>query len=62
MTSKNYEKLTPQSKQTQNQLKTEFASDTGSASHEKIDMGNLTSRQIGNLVKSMVESYEQKLK
>lgn len=58
--------LVPEAKQGLNQLKTEVASEIGLQNYESIDKGNLSSKQNGSvggeMVKKMVESYEQGLK
>jgi len=58
--------LVPEAKQGLNRLKTEVASEVGLSDYENQDKGNLSSRQNGsvggNMVKHMVESYEQGLK
>ena len=58
--------LVPEAKQGLNRLKTEVASEVGLSDYENIDKGNLSSRQNGsvggNMVKHMIESYEQGLK
>ena len=58
--------LVPEAKQGLNRLKTEVASEIGLQNYESADKGNLSSRQNGsvggNMVKHMVESYEQGLK
>ena len=58
--------LVPEAKQGLNSLKTEVASEVGLSDYENIDKGNLSSRQNGsvggNMVKHMIESYEQGLK
>jgi len=58
--------LVPEAKQGLNRLKTEVASEVGLSDYENVDKGNLSSRQNGsvggNMVKHMVESYEQGLK
>ena len=57
--------LVPEAKQGLNRLKTEIASEIGLQNYESIDKGNLSSRQNGSvggeMVKRMVESYEQGL-
>ena len=58
--------LVPEAKQGLNRLKTEVASEVGLSDYENQDKGNLSSRQNGsvggNMVKHMVDSYEQGLK
>jgi len=58
--------LVPEAKQGLNKLKTEVASEVGLSDYENQDKGNLSSRQNGsvggNMVKHMVDSYEQGLK
>ncbi|BCZ48555.1 small acid-soluble spore protein [Clostridium gelidum] len=58
--------LVPEARQGLNRLKTEVASEVGLSDYENVDKGNLSSRQNGsvggNMVKHMVESYEQGLK
>ena len=58
--------LVPEARQGLNRLKTEVASEVGLSDYENQDKGNLSSRQNGsvggNMVKHMVESYEQGLK
>jgi small acid-soluble spore protein A (major alpha-type SASP) len=57
--------LVPEAKQGLNRLKTEVASEIGLNNYESIDKGNLSSRQNGSvggeMVKRMIESYEQEL-
>ena len=57
--------LVPEAKQGLNRLKTEVASEVGLSDYENVDKGNLSSRQNGtvggNMVKHMIESYEQGL-
>ena len=57
--------LVPEAKQGLNRLKTEVASEVGLNNYENADKGNLSSRQNGSvggeMVKRMVESYEQGL-
>ncbi|WP_026889432.1 alpha/beta-type small acid-soluble spore protein [Clostridium beijerinckii] len=57
--------LVPEAKQGLNRLKTEVASEIGLSNYESIDKGNLSSRQNGSvggeMVKRMIESYEQGL-
>ncbi|SHJ92175.1 Small, acid-soluble spore protein, alpha/beta type [Clostridium cavendishii DSM 21758] len=58
--------LVPGAKQGLNRLKYEVASEVGMQDYEHIDKGNLSSRQNGSvggeMVRRMVESYEQNLK
>ena len=57
--------LVPEAKEGLNRFKTEVASEIGLQNYESIDKGNLSSRQNGSvggeMVKRMVESYEQGL-
>ncbi|MFW2490620.1 alpha/beta-type small acid-soluble spore protein [Clostridium chromiireducens] len=57
--------LVPEAKQGLNRLKTEVASEIGLSNYESADKGNLSSRQNGSvggeMVKRMIESYEQGL-
>lgn len=57
--------LVPEAKTGLNRLKTEVASEIGLNNYENIDKGNLSSRQNGSIggemVKRMIESYEQSL-
>ncbi|MBN7574613.1 small, acid-soluble spore protein, alpha/beta type [Clostridium beijerinckii] len=57
--------LVPEAKVGLNRLKTEVASEIGLNDYENIDKGNLSSRQNGSvggeMVKRMIESYEQSL-
>ena len=57
--------LVPEARQGLNRLKTEVASEVGLSDYENVDKGNLSSRQNGtvggNMVKHMIESYEQGL-
>ncbi|WP_026886056.1 alpha/beta-type small acid-soluble spore protein [Clostridium beijerinckii] len=57
--------LVPEAKTGLNRLKTEVASEIGLNDYENIDKGNLSSRQNGSvggeMVKRMIESYEQSL-
>jgi hypothetical protein len=57
--------LVPQAKHGLDQFKTEVASELGHSDYDKIDKGNLTSRDNGyvggTMVKKMVEAYEKKL-
>lgn len=68
MGSNNYgsnKSLVPEAKQGLNKLKTEVASEIGLQNYESVDKGNLTSKQNGSvggeMVKKMVQSYEQGL-
>ena len=58
--------LVPEAKQGLNRLKNEVASEVGLQNYENINKGDLTSRQNGSvggeMVKRMVESYEQSIK
>jgi len=58
--------LVPEARQGLNRLKTEVASEVGLSDYENQDKGNLSSRQNGsvggNMVKHMIQSYEQGLK
>jgi hypothetical protein len=57
--------LVPEAKAGLNKLKTEVASEVGIPNYENADKGNLSSKQNGSvggeMVKRMVESYEQGL-
>ncbi|GEP66851.1 small acid-soluble spore protein [Clostridium beijerinckii] len=57
--------LIPEAKQGLQRLKTEVASEIGLSDYENIDKGNLSSRDNGRIggemVKRMIESYEQEL-
>lgn len=57
--------LVPEAKAGLNRLKTEVASEIGLNDYENIDKGNLSSRDNGRIggemVKRMIESYEQEL-
>ena len=57
--------LVPEAKAGLNRLKTEVASEIGLGNYESVDKGNLSSRQNGSvggeMVKRMIESYEQGL-
>jgi len=68
MGSNNYgsnKSLVPEAKQGLNRLKTEVASEIGLQNYENVDKGNLSSKQNGSvggeMVKKMVQSYEQGL-
>ena len=68
MSSNNYgskKSLVPEAKQGLNRLKTEVASEIGLQNYENVDKGNLSSKQNGSvggeMVKKMVQSYEQGL-
>jgi len=68
MSSNNYgsnKSLVPEAKQGLNKLKTEVASEIGLQNYESADKGNLSSKQNGSvggeMVKKMVQSYEQGL-
>ena len=58
--------LVPEAKQGLNRLKNEVASEVGLQNYENINKGDLTSKQNGSvggeMVKRMVESYEQSMK
>lgn len=58
--------LVPEAKQGLNRLKNEVASEVGLQNYENINKGDLTSKQNGSvggeMVKRMVESYEQGMK
>ena len=58
--------LVPEAKQGLNRLKNEVASEVGLQNYENIHKGDLTSKQNGTvggeMVKRMVESYEQSIK
>lgn len=58
--------LIPEAKSGLNRFKVEVANEVGISNYDSIDKGNLTSRDNGyvggNMVKKMVESYEQGLK
>ena len=58
--------LAPEAKQGLNRLKNEVASEVGLQNYENINKGDLTSKQNGSvggeMVKRMVESYEQSIK
>ena len=57
--------LVPEAKAGLNRLKNEVASEVGIQNYESVDKGNLSSKQNGSvggeMVKRMVESYEQGL-
>lgn len=57
--------LVPTAKQGLDKFKLEVASSIGLANYESVDKGNLASRDNGlvggNMVKKMVEDYENKL-
>ena len=61
-----YKNLVPEAKQGLNRLKNEVASEVGLQNYENINKGDLTSKQNGSIggemVKRMVESYEQNIK
>jgi len=68
MGSNNYgsnKSLVPEAKQGLNRLKTEVASEIGLQNYESVDKGSLSSKQNGSvggeMVKKMVQSYEQGL-
>lgn len=58
--------LIPEAKSGLNKFKVEVASELGHSNYESIDKGNLSSRDNGyvggNMVRKMVEAYEQHLK
>ncbi|MDU5261144.1 MAG: alpha/beta-type small acid-soluble spore protein [Clostridium celatum] len=58
--------LVPEAKQGLNRLQNEVASEVGLQNYENINKGDLTSKQNGSvggeMVKRMVESYEQSIK
>ena len=58
--------LVPEAKQGLNRLKNEVSSEVGLQNYENINKGDLTSKQNGSvggeMVKRMVESYEQSIK
>ena len=58
--------LVPEAKPGLNRLKNEVASEVGLQNYENINKGDLTSKQNGSvggeMVKRMVESYEQGMK
>ena len=58
--------LVPEAKQGLNRLKNEVASEVGLQNYENINKGDLTSKQNGSvggeMVKRMVERYEQSIK
>lgn len=58
--------LVPEAKQGLNRLKNEVASEVGLQNYENMNKGDLTSKQNGSvggeMVKRMVESYEQSIK
>lgn len=60
-----YKSLVPEAKAGLNRLKTEVASEIGLQNYENTDKGNLSSKQNGSvggeMVKKMVQSYEQGL-
>ena len=63
----NYNKsLVPEAKNGLNRLKNEVASEVGLQNYENADKGNLTSKQNGSvggeMVKRMVEQYENQIK
>lgn len=57
--------VVPEAKQGMERFKEEVASEMGISNYDELDKGNLTSRQNGSvggeMVKRMVESYEQSL-
>lgn len=58
--------LLPEAKHGLDRFKMEVAGEVGLTNYESVDKGNLTSRQNGtvggNMVRKMVETYEQNLK
>lgn len=58
--------LVPEAKQGLNEFKLEIADELGLSNYASIDKGELTSRENGSIggemVKRMVEDYENKLK
>lgn len=58
--------LIPEAKQGLNRLKNEVASEVGLQNYENINKADLTSKQNGSvggeMVKRMVENYEQNIK
>lgn len=58
--------LLPEAKHGLDRFKMEVAGEVGLTNYESVDKGNLTSRQNGtvggNMVRKMVESYEQNLR
>ena len=66
MSNNNNRALVPEAKQGLNNFKNEVATEVGLSNYESADKGNLTSRQNGSvggeMVKRMVEQYEQGLK
>lgn len=58
--------LVPEAKQGLNQFKLEIADEIGISNYASIDKGELTSRENGSvggeMVKRMVEDYENRLK
>ena len=58
--------LVPEAKAGLNKLKNEVATEVGLSNYESADKGNLTSRQNGSvggeMVKRMVEQYENSIK
>lgn len=66
MTNRTNRVLVPQAKHGLDQFKLETASEVGLANYESTDKGNLTSRQNGyvggNMVRKMVEAYENNIK
>ncbi|WP_291648439.1 alpha/beta-type small acid-soluble spore protein [Clostridium sp.] len=58
--------LVPEAKAGLNRLKNEVATEVGLSNYESADKGNLTSRQNGSvggeMVKRMVEQYENQIK
>lgn len=58
--------LVPEAKAGLNRLKNEVASEVGLSNYESVDKGNLTSKQNGSvggeMVRRMVEQYENQIK
>lgn len=58
--------LVPEAKEGLNRLKNEVATEVGLSNYETTDKGNLTSRENGSvggeMVKRMVEQYENQIK
>jgi len=66
MANNNNQTLIPEAKHGLNRFKMEVAGEIGLTNYQETDKGNLTSRQNGSvggeMVRRMVESYEQNLK
>lgn len=64
--SRNNRTLVPAARHGLDQFKVEVANEVGISNYESMDKGNLTSRDNGfvggNMVRKMVESYENKIK